>query len=106
AEQPAEPRLPFGGARGQAADLLLAPTRPADLGGVRALARGRDDTAVDHQPVGIGVKAELAFDPVALSRRYVLVPHGRRLDDMAVASEDRKILGLRHDVPSTQRRRA
>src|SRR5262249_28073593 len=41
AQEAAEFRLPFRRSRLELSHLLLAPARPADLGGIRALARGR-----------------------------------------------------------------
>src|SRR5207248_8755437 len=80
--------------------LLLAPARPADLGGVGALARGRHRAAVDQQHVGVGVEVELGLHPRADLARHVLVPDRRRLDDVAVAIEHRERLrstwGPRH----------
>ena len=80
------------GAGRELAHLLLVPARPADLGGVRALARGRHHAPVDEQEVAVGVKAELRLHPGAALGRDVLVPHRRRLHDVAVAVEHREVL--------------
>ena len=85
--QPAEAGVPRVGAGREPADLLLAPAWPADLRRVGALARGRHGAAVDQERVGVGVEVELRLRPRADTRRHVLVPDRRRLDDVAVAIE-------------------
>src|SRR5437879_6595219 len=84
--------LPGRGAGRELADFLLVPACPAHFGGVRALARGGDDPAVDVEEVAVGVEAELGLDPASALRRHVLVPDRRRLDDVAVAVEHGEVL--------------
>jgi len=52
----------------------------------------RDDPPVDVEQVAVGVEAELRLDPGAARGRHVLVPDRRRLHDVAVTIEHRKIL--------------
>src|SRR5262245_56589481 len=100
AEQAAELLLPGRGARRELADFLLVPARPANLRGVRAFPSGRDHPSVDVEKVAVGVEAELRLDPASALRRNVFVPDRRRLDDVAVAVEHRKVLadGRGHDA--------
>src|SRR6185369_4508068 len=92
AQQAPEFPPPRVGAGGELAHLLLVPPGPADLGGIRALARGRHHAPVDEQEIAVGVKAELRLHPGAALGRDVLVPHQRRLHDVAVAVEHRELL--------------
>ena len=70
---------------------FLSQRGPADLGGVRALARGRDHAPVDEEQVAVGVEAELRLHPGAAPGRHVLVPDRGRLHDVAVAVEHREV---------------
>ena len=101
AEQAPELLLPGRGAGRELADFFLVPARPAHLGGVRALARGGDDPAVDVEEVAVGVEAELGLDPASALRRHVLVPDCRRLDDVAVAVEHGEVLA--HGFPLSKK---